>query len=634
MKRTSSRFFLSAILFGAASLAALGTLSACGGDDSSSPSRPSPSSDGGLDAEASVQDDAKADAPPKEAGTEAAPDALPDGELDSDGDGVPDSEDVCPGSDDSIDGDGDGIPDGCDTCPTGNNDLDSDGDGFADGCDICPGFNESIDTNGSGVPDCREALKLWLRASDDVYADDGTGAVGAPAMDGDPVRQWRDQGVWSSHGAQTDPNRQPKFVQTALPSGGPAVRFEGTTEDTVNDDSLDGALLMSGKGARTVFVVARTSDAANTSILELNRAGSSSGSAYRVTPEIGVRINNGNALFANQPLDDQFHLITFQSPINGSTTSLRAWYDGIPVDPTEVAPRAIDTGSGGYRVGDGHVLGDAGFTGDIAEIIVYEDALTDTERAAVGLTLERKHGLKSWYVPSAEPVAVYLLAGQSNMVGQGDSEELSAPLNSTQGDVMAWMSSSVGWTPLKWGSGNLPTQFGPELGFGRAIADGDPDVRYALVKSAVNGTSLAVDWNPATGPVYADFVSTLAQASQRLTDLGIDYEVRGLVWMQGESDAMDEAMADAYQVNMESFIGEVRTLVGVPDLPVVMARIRGNMAPPFVYSLTVRMAQESVAAGDPNVKIVDTDSLTLHPDGVHYDTAGQLQLGTLFANAI
>ncbi|MCA9254197.1 MAG: hypothetical protein KDA33_01110, partial [Phycisphaerales bacterium] len=38
---------------------------------------------------------------------------------DSDGDGVPDACDVCPGFDDNIDSDGDGVPDGCDT-PCGN----------------------------------------------------------------------------------------------------------------------------------------------------------------------------------------------------------------------------------------------------------------------------------------------------------------------------------------------------------------------------------------------------------------------------------------------------------------------------------------------------------------------------------
>ena len=36
------------------------------------------------------------------------------GEQDSDGDGVPDSEDKCEGHDDNEDADGDGTPDGCD----------------------------------------------------------------------------------------------------------------------------------------------------------------------------------------------------------------------------------------------------------------------------------------------------------------------------------------------------------------------------------------------------------------------------------------------------------------------------------------------------------------------------------------
>ncbi len=42
----------------------------------------------------------------------------PVGDPDTDGDGVPDSEDICPGFDDNIDTDGDGVPDGCDENPT------------------------------------------------------------------------------------------------------------------------------------------------------------------------------------------------------------------------------------------------------------------------------------------------------------------------------------------------------------------------------------------------------------------------------------------------------------------------------------------------------------------------------------
>ena len=50
---------------------------------------------------------------------------------DSDGDGVPDTDDICPGFDDAIDTDGDGVPDGCDICPN-DNPNDSDGDGVCE----------------------------------------------------------------------------------------------------------------------------------------------------------------------------------------------------------------------------------------------------------------------------------------------------------------------------------------------------------------------------------------------------------------------------------------------------------------------------------------------------------------------
>jgi len=54
--------------------------------------------------------------------------------LDSDDDGVPDSEDVCPGYDDELDADGDGVPDGCDECEGSDDNEDEDNDGQPDGC--------------------------------------------------------------------------------------------------------------------------------------------------------------------------------------------------------------------------------------------------------------------------------------------------------------------------------------------------------------------------------------------------------------------------------------------------------------------------------------------------------------------
>ena len=50
------------------------------------------------------------------------------GIIDSDGDGVLDSADICIGYDDYIDTDSDGTPDGCDSTPTGSTDTDDDDD--------------------------------------------------------------------------------------------------------------------------------------------------------------------------------------------------------------------------------------------------------------------------------------------------------------------------------------------------------------------------------------------------------------------------------------------------------------------------------------------------------------------------
>jgi len=76
---------------------------------------------------------------------------------DSDGDGVPDIDDICAGFDDAIDTDGDGVPDGCDICPN-DNPNDSDGDGVCESNDICPGFDDAIDTDGDSIPDGCDAF--------------------------------------------------------------------------------------------------------------------------------------------------------------------------------------------------------------------------------------------------------------------------------------------------------------------------------------------------------------------------------------------------------------------------------------------------------------------------------------------
>jgi outer membrane protein OmpA-like peptidoglycan-associated protein len=101
-------------------------------------------------------------------------------DYDSDGDGVPDSKDICPNTPSGItvdahgcplDSDGDGVPDYLDKCPNTPKGapvdkdgcpIDSDGDGVPDYKDLCPNtpkgirvdeFGCPLDSDGDGVPD-------------------------------------------------------------------------------------------------------------------------------------------------------------------------------------------------------------------------------------------------------------------------------------------------------------------------------------------------------------------------------------------------------------------------------------------------------------------------------------------------
>jgi len=93
------------------------------------------------------------------------------GPVDSDGDGIPDAEDACPGEPGPVstggcpDRDGDGIVDSDDLCPDvpGLAEFDgcpdTDGDGIGDGRDACPKdpgvakYSGCPDTDGDGIPD-------------------------------------------------------------------------------------------------------------------------------------------------------------------------------------------------------------------------------------------------------------------------------------------------------------------------------------------------------------------------------------------------------------------------------------------------------------------------------------------------
>ncbi len=136
------------------------------------------------------------------------------GTVDTDGDGVPDTDDKCPNTPHGavvdkhgcpIDSDGDGVPDGIDQCPNTPHGavvdktgcpIDSDGDGVPDGIDQCPDTPSGakvdalgcpIDSDSDGVPD-------GIDRCPDTPRGATVDALGCPSdSDGDGVLDGIDQ---------------------------------------------------------------------------------------------------------------------------------------------------------------------------------------------------------------------------------------------------------------------------------------------------------------------------------------------------------------------------------------------------------------------------------------------------------
>jgi iduronate 2-sulfatase len=228
---------------------------------------------------------------------------------------------------------------------------------------------------------------------------------------------------------------------------------------------------------------------------------------------------------------------------------------------------------------------------------------------------------------------VFLLAGQSNMDGRAEIAAAPPQWSVPQEDVLFFYRNIVGWVPLQHGSASPPgtsTNFGPELSFGRSLADHYSDEQIALIKHAKGGTSLYDSWAPGTGNEYRALSTKIRNGLMGLEAEGYAPTIRGMIWMQGETDALYLYTAEVYEANLTAFIAAIRGLVGISNMPFVIGRIN---APEFEYRDLVRDAQMNAALADPFVHTFSTDDLPLR-DHVHYDAVGMIELGQRFAQGM
>ena len=275
----------------------------------------------------------------------------------------------------------------------------------------------------------------------------------------------------------------------------------------------------------------------------------------------------------------------------------------------------------------------------------------------------------------AKVFKLYYLGGQSNMDGYGYVNELPSDLRGSVKGVMIFHGNTAPdgsevdgrglWAQLRAGHGRefvsdgqtntYSDRFGIELTFAWRLLKLEPDANIAIIKYSRGGTSIdprAADrfgcWDPdysAANGVnqYDHFLATIRHA---FSDGDIDNDGEpdtlvpaGIVWMQGESDAAHgEEIARRYEANLKRLMDLIRAALRQDDLPVVMGRISdsGQDADGKVWDHgdMVRNAQAMFVRSDGSAALVTTTDRYRYSDKWHYDTAGYIDLGRQFAQAL
>jgi alpha-galactosidase len=255
-----------------------------------------------------------------------------------------------------------------------------------------------------------------------------------------------------------------------------------------------------------------------------------------------------------------------------------------------------------------------------------------------------------------KPVKVFIMAGQSNMVGHGETEKgekgnLSWLVkNDTKGKYQHLVDKNGAWKVrddiyvyahdkfdvlhtggLSIGYGAFETTIGPELQFGNVVGDYF-DENVLLIKTAWGGKSLAVDFCPPsavsdsgyvripyaskdTGYYYVQMLATIYDVLNNLNKYvpdysGEGYEIAGFAWHQGWNDRINKTANAAYESNMVHLIKDVRRDLGTPNLPVVIAttgmRSYKENDPNELSLINAQLAVKSHPEFKGNVDVVDT----------------------------
>jgi hypothetical protein len=249
-----------------------------------------------------------------------------------------------------------------------------------------------------------------------------------------------------------------------------------------------------------------------------------------------------------------------------------------------------------------------------------------------------------WSLP-ADPrdFPVFLLLGQSNMAGHGcihPADPWQAGDRSPVPGVLVLGGQGTlksprprGW--IRWRPAAHPLHlnqrsagFGLGLPFaGRLLGEGIFP-RIGLIPGAWGGAGIDA-LGPGT-PLYDNVVRRARFATRHGT-------LAGVLWHQGETDALRDPLARTHADKLARLIQRLRDDLGAPELPVLIGDLAhfgdGKRKPEAIARRQlVRAGLRRVAAEDARADFVESEGL-LGSDAVHFTRAALIEFGERYARA-
>ncbi len=164
---------------------------------------------------------------------------------------------------------------------------------------------------------------------------------------------------------------------------------------------------------------------------------------------------------------------------------------------------------------------------------------------------------------------VYLIMGQSNATGCASYSflETSHPdiyqkyINGNNKVLITYdtyYQLEESFIPTKLGCSDNGDFFGPEVGMAEVFSE--KEATSYIIKATISGSCLQTEYVTPQGYVRYDYnrcVSFIQKQLKLLEDKGLNPRIRGIFWMQGESDAFFEG-AEKYEKSMVYFYKYLR----------------------------------------------------------------------------